>query len=230
MVRERTNEVHKLLDEIRLGLLKVISPITPFLAESLWRELKQKEQSIHLSDWPKFDAKKINKKLEEEFTLALKIIEKGMAERDSAKIGLRWPLQSADITANFDLKKEMNEIIKKQLNVKEIFFDKVDKLDTLSVKLNTKTTPELEAEGFARELARKIQDARKKAGLQKNDIIRLKIHANKKINKFLSSQSEFLRERINAEDIEFTLGVSSGESISTTIKGEIILFQFIKLK
>ena len=106
----------------------------------------------------------------------------------------------------------------------------IKKAKEISVSLDTKATPELEAEGFARELARKIQDARKKAGFQKNDVIRLKIYTNKKINEFLSSQSEFLRERVNAEKIEFALGVSSGESISTTIKNENIFFQFTKSK
>jgi isoleucyl-tRNA synthetase len=43
------------------------------------------------------------------------------------------------------------------------------------VLLDTQTTPELEAEGLARDIIRSIQDTRKAAGLQVSDRIRLSI-------------------------------------------------------
>ena len=74
----------------------------PYISEELYQKLKKKyklkEESIHLSSWPKPDEKKINKKLEQDMEIVMQIIEKGLAERDKAKIGLKWPLAKATIS------------------------------------------------------------------------------------------------------------------------------------
>ncbi|MEK6828762.1 MAG: isoleucine--tRNA ligase, partial [Nanoarchaeota archaeon] len=201
IIRDRADETHGLLNEIRRGLLVMLAPIIPYLTDYLYRNFSK--ESVHLSSWPKADKKKIDKKLEEEFANALKIIEKGLAERDKLQIGLKWPLKYADITANFDLKKDLFEVIKSQLNVKEAYFDKVDKLDAVEVKFDTKMTPELEAEGYARELSRQIQAFRKKLGLKKENIIETYIITDDKFRKILQNQRNFLKERTNSKKIEF---------------------------
>ena len=62
------------------------------------------------------------------------------------------------------------EIIKSQLNVKEVIFDSPASKETeFGLEFDTNSTPELESEGYARELSRKIQAFRKKLGLQKKD-------------------------------------------------------------
>jgi len=51
------------------------------------------------------------------------IIEKGLYERDKIQIGLKWPLANAKILCgNLKLNNEFQEIIKSQLNVKELSF------------------------------------------------------------------------------------------------------------
>jgi len=204
IIRERENEVSDLLNKIRKDLLIVLAPIIPFITENIWQELRKKkivkEESVHLASWPKADKKKVNKKLEGKFDIALQIIEKGLAERDKEKIGLRWPLQSADITAKFSLDKDMEEIIKNQLNVKEVFFDRVEKLDIPSVKLDKKQTPELEAEGYAREMSRKVQAFRKKLGLKKKDRIELFIITDDKFKKTLEKNKSFIQDRTNSKN------------------------------
>ena len=123
IIRERDSEVYDILNEIRLGIMKLISPIAPFLTEQIWQTLREKkivnEESIHLSDWPKFE-KKIDKKIEEQFEAAMKIIESGLGKRDEAKIGLRWPLAKLTISFSEKLNKDFEQIIAKQLNVKKI--------------------------------------------------------------------------------------------------------------
>ena len=111
IIRDRADEVQNVLNEIRLGLLRVIAPIMPFFAESTWQSLSQKEESVHLTKLPKFDSKKIDKKLENQFESAMKVIESGLAERDKAKIGLRWPLAKATISSNAKFSKDIQEII-----------------------------------------------------------------------------------------------------------------------
>jgi len=205
LIRERSGEASNTLRKVRLDILKIIAAICPFITENIWQELRKNkavnEESIHLSAWPKFDEKKIDKKLEEEFSNALKIIEIGLKERDIAQIGLKWPLKSADISANFDLNNELKEIIARQLNIKGINFEKVKEVTMISIKLDTKLTPELEAEGYARELSRKVQALRKDNGLIKENEIDLLIITSDKLKRFLEKQKEFIKERTNSRKI-----------------------------
>jgi len=204
LIRDRADETHDLLNGIRNGLLIMMSPIIPYMTEHIYRNFSK--ESVHLSPWPKADAKKIDKKLEEQFENAFKIIEKGLAERDKLQIGLKWPLKKADITINFNVRMDIQEIIKSQLNVKELFFIKIKKSE-VSVTLDTKLTPELEAEGYARELSRQIQAERKKAGLVKKDRIELQIKMERDLLANLSKykQSDFIKRRVNAK--KFSWGV-----------------------
>ena len=194
-----------ILREVYTILIKLCSPITPFITEAIWQELRNKkivkEESVHLCSWPKADGKKIDKKLEEKFENALRVIEMGLAERDKEGIGLKWPLQSANITTNSSLNKELIDIIKSQLNVKIINLNKGKE----KISLNTKITPELEAEGYARELSRQIQAFRKKLGLKKENKVETYIITDDKFKKILESHKNFLRERTNSKKLEFVI-------------------------
>ena len=164
----------------------------------------EKGESIHLSSWPKTDKKLIDKKLEEEFKVALLIIEKGLYARDKAQIGLKWPLANAVVGVNKKLDKEIVELIKSQLNIKAIEL-KVEK-DTkenkeILVELNTQMTPELEAEGYAREISRKVQAARKNAGFVKSDKIKLAVVVDDSIKKYVETWKKFISERVNAKEL-----------------------------
>jgi len=57
-------------------------------------------------------------------------------------------------------------LIKNQLNVKEVEFKKSEEFN---VTLDTNLTPELESEGYMRELSRIIQAFRKELGLKKRN-------------------------------------------------------------
>ncbi len=206
IIRDRTNEAGDTLKEIEKNVLLLIAPIAPFIAEKIWQKLRERkivsEESIHLSSWPRHDAKKIDAKLEEDFANLLKVIETGLKERDCAKIGLKWPLASADITAKFNLNDEMKELVKNQLNVKKVFFNRVEKADTITVKLDVNMTPELEAEGFAREISRKVQALRKEAGLIKSDTISLILLVTDNLRQKIGSFEEFIKERTNSRKLE----------------------------
>lgn len=214
------------LKEIYAGILKMFAPTVPFLTEKLWQDLKHKklvkEESVHLCKWPKFDAKKIDKKLEAAFESASQVIEKGLAARDGARIGLRWPLAraTAAVTTNLDPANNLRDLIAKQLNVKEVC---VKQGSEFSVELDKKITPELEAEGFARELARKVQAERKKKGLKKGDLIELKVFVSGKLKVMLENHLEFLKERTNSKKLEFKEGKGK---VEFEIKGEKIGIDF----
>jgi len=208
LVRDRLSSNNKeakyILEEVYIQLIKLCSPVIPFITETVWQGLKEKkvvkEESVHLSSWPRPDEKKIDKKLEDEFEKTLNIIEIGLAARDKAQIGLKWPLAKAEISSESQISKELQEIIMRQLNVKKLEVEK----GKLEVKLDTKLTSELEEEGYAREIARRVQAARKNAGLNKGDKIELAIET--KLS--LENQKDFLRERTDAKII------SVGENIN----------------
>ncbi len=202
MIRERSDEVYKIMNHIRNGLLTLLAPISPFITEKIWQELREKEivkkESVHLSSFPKPDKNKINKKLEKDFENALKIIEAGLAERDKQKIGLRWPLAEADVHG-ISAEKKFYDIIEKQLNVKKLKFVGGKEI---SVTLDTTQTPDLEAEGYVRELSRQVQAFRKELGLKKNDEIELFIFSDGELKKMLEKFRKVLMERTNSKRLE----------------------------
>ena len=127
------------------------------------------------------------------------------------------------ITVNLDPANHLRELIARQLNVKEIEL----KLGCeFSVELDTKLTPELEAEGYARELARKIQAERKNRGLKKTDAIILEVSTTVELRKMLESQLSFLEERTNAKSLNLVDKIKNKNVILSTIKGKKIEFAF----
>ncbi len=223
IVRDRLAENDEVasgvITEIFIELIKLCAPVCPFLTEHLWQELRKKslvkEESVHLSEWPKAEEHKINDKLEKEFAQVMQIVELGLAKRDEAKIGLRWPLAKAIVHGDLKLSEELEGIIVKQLNVKGV---DIVKGKELKVELDTKMTPELEAEGFAREFARKIQAERKNAGLKKGDMISLKVACDKELREILNKNIHFLLERTNSSKIDFVDGKMAGKPFDFAIR------------
>lgn len=67
------------------------------------------------------------------------------------------------------------------------------------VYLNKKVDEELEAEGFARELMRRVQALRKTAGLQKKDRITLFVKTDADLSQVLKVFHESIKEKVGAE-------------------------------
>jgi len=63
------------------NIVKLLAPISPFITEKIWQELRKKkivkEESVHLCGWPKEDKKKIDKKLEKKMDQIKDIISSG---------------------------------------------------------------------------------------------------------------------------------------------------------
>ncbi len=212
-IRERLSDKDKeaiyTLKEVYVNLIKLLAPIIPFTTEEIWQELKEnkivKEESIHLTEFPKADKKRIDKKIELKFNIVLQIIEKGLATRDKEKIGLKWPLAKAIIySKEHQPLIELENIIKTQLNVKEIELKVNHKASEISVELDTKMTPELEAEGYARNMIRNIQAFRKKLGLQQKDTVKTTIICSEKLKDMLEKHKELVADKTNSKELEIT--------------------------
>lgn len=209
IVRDRISnndkKVGKILNKILSEIITLSAPVIPHLTDYIYKEMNGKEESIHLLEFPRVDKKNVDKKLEEDFEGMLQVIEKGLAERDKEKIGLKWPLTKAVISSPYKFEKELQDIISKQLNVKKI---EMKQGKEISVKLDTKLTPELEAEGFAREVSRHIQSFRKKLGLNKDDKVNIYLIVDEDFKNMLKKQRDFIKERTNSK--EFNI-VTTGE-------------------
>lgn len=178
---------------------KVMAPFAPFMVEDMWLKLKNEEdaESVHLTEWP--ETKKTDSKVIENMKIIREIVSLGLKERQKATLPVRQPLAALEIK-KFDLGSEYAELIKDELNVKEIRQDKNLEGD---IKLDTVITPELKAEGDYRELSRAIQDMRKEKGLTPSDVITVSFTTNEAGKKLIQKFEADLKKTILASKIEF---------------------------
>ncbi len=195
MTRDR-EDTKRILGEVLEKVSLLLAPFAPYISEYIHSNFGK--NSVHLSKWPTADKKRIKKKLEKDFEEAFNIVEKGLASRDKVGIGLKWPLSKAIIT-NAKANKNMHGIIAKHLNVKKLEFKKGKETE---VSFDISITPELEAEGYAREMSRQVQEFRKKIGLNKKDKINLGIITDEKFKKILESQKDYIKERTNSKKLK----------------------------
>jgi len=164
---------YQTLHQVLLTLTKLLAPFIPFFAEEMYQNLALSSQlsalsSVHLEDWPQANESLIDEELEDQMNLVRQIVEKGHAARKAAGVKVRQPLRKLKAKSQ-KLKAEFVELIKDELNVKEVEF--VEGKGDLEVTLDTKITPELKAEGEARELIRQIQDLRREVGCRLDEEI-----------------------------------------------------------
>jgi len=125
--------------EVLVGLSKLIAPITPFVAEELYRNLTGGE-SVHLEDYPICDESLINEKIEEKMDLVRDLISIGRYVREETKIKVRQPLSEALLDGkNKNIIEDLVSLIAEELNIKKVtFVDDLNEYMNLSVKPNFK--------------------------------------------------------------------------------------------
>lgn len=74
------------LYEILLVLVKIMAPILSYTTEEVWKYLPgEREESVHLSDWPKANKGFLDKKLEERWERLILVREKVLASLEKAR-------------------------------------------------------------------------------------------------------------------------------------------------
>ena len=202
--------------EVLNELAKLIAPIMPFMAEEIYRGVGAGEkESVHLEEWVKKveSGKWKVESLIEEMEEVRKIVSFGLEARAKAGIKVRQPLQKFKMkNSKLKTKKELLDLIKDELNVKEIIFD--EKILS-EVELDTEISPELKEEGSLRDLIRGLQDLRKKAGLNTSQKIVLLVQAEKQAREFMEKFTNEIKKSAGIEKLEFNAVVEGGEEIST---------------
>lgn len=164
------NEAYWTLYTILTKLAVILAPFTPFLAEELYQQMTGSGESVHLLDYP--TDTEVDQEVLDQMTAVRKVIAEGLALRmyksdSEEQIKVRQPLAKY-VYAGEKLPEWAEEIVKEEVNVKS-----VEQGETAWLDKNI--TKELAEEGFVRELIRAVQSARKKAGLQVDDRIRLSV-------------------------------------------------------
>lgn len=174
-------------------LAKVMAPVMPFYAEYLWQQVKAADdaESVHLTAWPRGGA--IDDELVMEMRLTREIVSKALEIRAKEKIKVRQPLSSI---MGPDVLPEYRQIVCDEVNVKEYRVG-----DTVALDLTI--TPELRAEGDAREFIRSVQDMRKRAGLQPTDRIQLNVQTSDGGEALVDQFDEVIRKTVGADSISF---------------------------
>jgi isoleucyl-tRNA synthetase len=139
---------YETLYECLLTVSQLMSPVAPFFADWLFKNLTSKKagenQSVHLTFLIQPKQEMIDKELEEKMELAQKITSMILAIRKKENLRVRQPLQRIQIPVlddSFRKKLEsVKDIILSEVNVKELeFVDEKTTSITKNLKLNFKT-------------------------------------------------------------------------------------------
>ncbi|MFE8423156.1 isoleucine--tRNA ligase [Tenacibaculum sp. ZH5_bin.1] len=193
-----------------LTVAKLGSPVAPFFMDRLYKDLvnatgKESFESVHIAEFPKYNADLVDKSLERKMENAQTISSLVLSLRAKEKIKVRQPLQKIMIPVLDAVQKEeilaVADLIKSEVNVKEI-----ELLDDASGILVKQIKPNFKALGpkFGKEMkliANKIQ------GFTQEDII--KIEKEGEIS-------------VEINDKMITLGTADVEISSKDIEGWLV--------
>lgn len=190
-------------------LSKILAPISPFISEAIYKNFVG-ESSIHLSDWDKYDPSMIDSELELNMSILRNIIEGTLHARQKAGIKLRWPMSKVIVeTQDETIKKaviSLSEIMKKQINVKEIVIGEV--VQELEILPNHKSLgPKFKGDAKkVVELLGAVDSCLIKSGLEKEGTFDLKGF------------------QITPEDVNFNYILPKGYQLSEFENGKIYLY------
>ena len=282
------------LYEVLVTLSQLLAPYMPFISEALWQNLvrtvdQEAPESVHLADWPAYEAELIDEELRADVALAQRIVSAGHAARQSAGLKVRQPLRRVMIRLKSAEERQrlprIAEQILEELNVKEWdiadsveelaeveihalpkqlgqkygrLFPKIrealkkmdqlelarhfragesvpvevegETLEILPEEVEVRITPrkgysvaesagymvavtteldeELKVEGMAREFVRRVQNLRKKAGLEVTDRIRLYVSGGTNLDKVINTWGDYIKQETLALDV--VTGVPEG--------------------
>ncbi|MFT4304352.1 MAG: isoleucine--tRNA ligase [Candidatus Woesearchaeota archaeon] len=125
---KQKNDIAYVLSNSLLSVLKLIAPITPFIADKIYQNVKHifnlDQDSIHEMVWPSYDSKLIDLTLEKDVQNIKSVIQGVLYAREKSQLGVRWPVKQVVVETR---KKEITESISRmenliinQTNIKEI--------------------------------------------------------------------------------------------------------------
>jgi len=194
--------VVEVLEHVLLQTSKLMAPFTPFIAERVYKAVGGERESVHLADWP--EVGEVDEDLLKAMQQTRNVVEVGMRLRAENAMKVRQPLAALSIDGA-KLDDAYIEILKEELNVKAVVFEKTDWVSheeyNMTVGLDLELTDELKREGVARELVRTINGMRKNAGLTITD--RITLIASENTNEIFAEHEEYILTSTKSDAVEF---------------------------
>lgn len=219
-------EAGLVLGYVLFEISKLLAPFVPFSSEIVYQAVTGKKNlSVHLDDYPKVNKKFINKSIEKKMEKIREIAKIALSQRRERNIQVRQPLKTLKIKSNaLKNDKDFLEILKAEINVKEIIFDgKIKK----EIELDTEITEELKREGIFREITRHIQFLRKNLGLTKNNLVDISFAGDKYLMDIIKDNKNNLKRETLARNIEMEESIKEKGKFKVKI-GDKNLEIFIK--
>ncbi len=121
-------QAYRTLHTALMKLVHAASPFIPFITEEIYQNLRTPDmpESIHLSDFPRYDASLRDLELEKTMKLAVKAVSMGRGLRTEYALKIRQPLSAFHVVTRDAeerrILKGVEELIKEELNVKSVIF------------------------------------------------------------------------------------------------------------
>ena len=183
--------------EVLLTLTKLIAPITPYISEEIYKNLTDKE-SVHLSDFPKYDESLINEEVQKQMDLVRDICSLGRDARENVKIKVRQPISEVILPyKDKEIIGDLVNIIKEELNVKNILF-----IEDMTKYMNYIAKPNFKEVGKV--LGSKINLFKEELSKLSNEDIE-KIKEDKLVMNLLGEEIE-----VNSNMVDVSISVKEG--------------------
>lgn len=105
-----------------------MAPFTPFITETMWRNLRREgePESVHLAPYPEYDDRYRDEDLEWKMAAVRKAVTMGRSLRYQHNLKIRQPLAAVHLVTKDARERavllEMEDIVRDELNVKEVVF------------------------------------------------------------------------------------------------------------
>jgi len=207
--------------EVLKGLCEMCAPIIPFTTEEIYQKLTG-EKSVHLSDFPVYNSKLIDEKIEEKMDLVRDLISTGRMVREETKIKVRQPLSKAIINGEYEtILGDLVNLINEELNVKEVEYVK-----DLSTYMNFNVKPNFKEVGKV--FGSKINDYAKLLNELDRELVEKLLNDEIITTKFDGKELEINKDmvdiRIEAKE-GFNVGMQNNRFIilNTELNDDLIL-------
>ena len=216
----------------------VLAPIAPHIAEEVYQHMGGKLLSIHMEEWPAYDESLMDEDVEHSTALIQNIVEIIAAERAKMGSKLRWPLHQVFVRGNdADVNKAVkrfDDVLAAQGNIKNVVYLGKEEIpdigsdiepvefDEGTIFIDFNVTPEIEAEGYARELIRRIQQMRKDLKLNVEQYINCQVAAEERLVGLFGTWKDHIAGEVRAKELTFTDSPEGSEVKTWDVTGKDI--------